>query len=126
MARGWHLKGRAERPAYVSLNKRGEIALNDRAFAAIMRPASVTLLYDPQTHTIGVKFPVTADSNFYMARRYGRERKMRIIRANRALKQFGIRVEHTLKFHNPPVISYRNEPMLLLELGQAITTQNYE
>jgi hypothetical protein len=117
MARGWHLKGRAERPAYVSLNRRGEIALNDRAFTTIGRPASVTLLYDPKTHTIGVKFPVSADSNFYFVRRYGRERKMRIVRANRALKQFGIRVDHTLKFYNPPVVTYRNEPMLLLDLS---------
>jgi hypothetical protein len=117
MARGWHLKGRAERPAYVSLNRRGEIALNDRAFTTIGRPASVTLLYDPKTHTIGVKFPVAADRNFYMVRRYGRERKMRIVRANHALKQFGIRVDHTLKFYNPPVVTYRNEPMLLLDLS---------
>jgi hypothetical protein len=118
IARGWHLKGRAERPAYVSLNKRGEIAMNDRAFAAIMRPASVTLLYYSQENIIGVKFPVTADRHFYMARRYGRDRKMHIVRAARALKQFGISVEQTLKFYNPPLVTYRNEPMLLLELGK--------
>jgi hypothetical protein len=41
-----------------------------------------------------------------MARRYGRDRKMRIVRAARALKQFGISVEQTLKFYNPPVVTY--------------------
>ena len=119
IARGDRRKGRAERPAYVSINKRGEIAMNDRAFAAIMRPASVTLLYDPEARLIGVKYPVSADRHFYMARRYGRNNKMRIIRAARALKQFGLQLEHTLKFYNPPVITYRNEPMLLLELDRA-------
>jgi hypothetical protein len=62
---------------------------------------------------------VAADRHFYMARRYGRNNKMRIIRAARALKQFGLQLEHTLKFYNPPVVTYRNEPMLLLELDRA-------
>jgi hypothetical protein len=48
---------------------------------------------------------------------------MHIVRANRALKQFGITIEHTLKFYNPPVTTYRNEPMLLLELDHKLTTR---
>jgi len=132
IARGQIRRGRPQRPAYVSINKRGEIAMNDRAFAAIERPASVTLLYlPPPRHrdgatpplaggelrgTIGIKCPVARDGNFFMARRYGRDSKMHIVRARRALKQFGLSVEHTLKFYNPPVIIYRNEPMLVLEL----------
>ena len=118
IARGDRRKGRAERPTYVSINKRGEIAMNDRAFAAIMRPASVTLLYDSQARIIGVKYPVSADRHFYMARRYGRNNKMRIIRAAHALKQFGISVDRTLKFYNPPVVTFRSEAMLVLELNR--------
>jgi hypothetical protein len=117
IARGQVRRGRPQRPAYVSINKRGEIAMNDRAFAAIMRPASVTLLHDSQARAIGVKFPVARDGNFFMARRYGRNSKMRIVRARRALKQFGVSVEHTLKFYNPPVIIHHNEPMLVLDLA---------
>jgi hypothetical protein len=83
-----------------------------------VRPASVTLLYDSQARIIGVKYPVSADRQFFMARRYGRNRKMRIVRAARALKQFVIRVEHILKFYNPPVVTFRNEPMLLLDLNK--------
>jgi hypothetical protein len=116
IARGSQRRGRVQRPAYVSINKRGEIAMNGRAFDAIQRPWSVTLLYDPKTHTLGVKFPVARDRHFFMTCLYGRGRRMRIVRANRALKQFGIRVEATLKFYNPPVVIYRDEPMLLLEL----------
>jgi hypothetical protein len=62
---------------------------------------------------------VSRDANFFLARRYGRDRKMRIVRASRLLKQFGLQLEHTLKFHNTPVVIYRNEPMLLLELAHA-------
>ena len=44
---------------------------------------------------------------------------MHIVRARRALKQFGLSVEHTLKFYNTPIILYHNEPMLVLELDHA-------
>lgn len=63
--------GRAPR-AYVSLNKRGEIAMNAEAYRRIMRPANVTLLFDAKRRRISVKFPVARDRNFFPARPYGR------------------------------------------------------
>ena len=123
MADGWQIAENErpgkwkQRPLYASLNKRGEIAMNERAFDAIRRPANVTLLYKPDQRIIGVKFPVAADRYSFPARRYGRNRKMRIIRAVRMMKQFGISIEDTIRFHNVPVVWFRNEPMLLLRLG---------
>lgn len=108
-----------DRPLYVSLNKRGEIAMNARAFAAIGSPYNVTLLYDEGKRSIGVKFPVSADGHFFPVKRYGRGRRMRIVRAARLLKQFGIAVERTLVFSPVRVETFRQEPMLVLELDTA-------
>lgn len=103
---------------YVSLNKRGEIAMNEQAFRAIGQPASVTLLYDTDARLLGVKYPVAIDRHFFTARRYGRGRKMRIVRAARLLKQIGITVGRTLVFENVSVEAFKpGEPMLVLDLN---------
>jgi hypothetical protein len=126
MRDGWEIclerprgKERVRPRVYVSLNRRGEIAMNEAAFSLIGRPASVTLMYDRANRSIGVKFPVAADRHFFPARRYGRGRKMRIVRAARALKQFGIEVERTIVFCDARVEMFRKEPMLVLELDRA-------
>ena len=153
-------KRQRERTPYISLNKRGEIAMNDQAFKLIRCPYNVALVYLPlseENHPVarttpasghpssgrrgaaspplletggelnppasgrrgvlGVKFPVAQDLYFYPVRRYGRGGRMRIIRAAHALNQFGISTDHTLKFYNPPILYYRNEPMLVLNLS---------
>ena len=92
--------------------------MNAAAFKAIGEPWNVAVYYQPGF--VGVKFPVWQDSDCFRVRRYGRGRKMRIVRASRLLKQFGLQLEHTLRFHNAPVVTYRNEPMLLLELDHAL------
>jgi hypothetical protein len=107
------------RPSYVSLNRRGEIAMNDKAFKAIGCPWNVTLLYDSERRAVGVKYPVSQDGHFFPVRRYGRGRRMRIVRAARLLKQFGITIEMTLVFSPVRVEIFRQEPMLVLELNEA-------
>lgn len=104
--------------AYVSLNKRGEIAMNAEAFRQIMRPASVALLFDAERRRIGVKYPVARDRNFFPARTYGRGRRMRIVRAARLLKQFGIKIERTLIFKNVETCRLNGDPMLVLKLDE--------
>jgi hypothetical protein len=115
------LKKQYVQRVYVSLNRRGEIAMNDSAFERIGRPATVTLMYDGANRAVGVKFPVPADRHFFPVRRYGRGGKMRIVRAARALKQFGIEVERTLVFRDVTVEVFRKEPMLVLPLDAART-----
>ena len=112
-------KSRVQGRIYVSLNRRGEIAMNAEAFKRIGEPASVTLLYDEKTRVIGVKFPVVMDRHFFPARRYGRGRRMRIVRAARMLKQLGIEVAATLVFPNVEVRAFGKEPMLVLGLNTA-------
>ena len=99
MRNGWEIcrereaRVEKERRVYVSLNRRGEIAMNAEAFRMIGRPASVALLYDDKTRRVGVKCPVEEDGNFFRVRRYGRGGRMRVVRAARLLKQFAIKVE---------------------------------
>ena len=112
-------KERAAPRVYVSLNRRGEIAMNAEAFYQIDEPANVTLMYDRKRRQIGVKFPVSKDGNFFRVRRYGRGGRMRIVRAARMLKQFGIEVENTLVFRDAATAVYRGSPMLLLPLDKA-------
>lgn len=124
MHEGWEIakaKPRASakrRRVYVSLNKRGEIAMNDEAFGRIRKPGSVTLLYWAAERCIGVKFPVGLDRNFFLVRRYGRGRKMRIVRGGRLLRQFGLTVERTLVFENPEIVEFRGVPMIVLRLDE--------
>ena len=70
------------RRVYVSVNGRGEIVMNAEAFRQIREPANVALLYDPKKRRIGVKFPVSGDNDrfFFPVRRYGRGRRMQMVR----------------------------------------------
>ena len=102
----------------MSINKRGEIAMNAEAYQRIKSPASVTLLYDTDSRRIAIKYPVAPDQNFFPVRRYGRGRKMRIVRAARLLKQFGITVERTLIYKTPETQFLDGHPMLVLKLDE--------
>ncbi|MEP6847421.1 MAG: hypothetical protein ABI999_01105 [Acidobacteriota bacterium] len=131
MSDGWQIaierpRGkRRETPMipYASINKRGEIAMNAEAFRRIGSPASVSLFFDRAQNAIGVKFPISADRNFFPVRAYGRGRRMRIIRAARLLKQFEIEINQTLAFRPTPIATYDGHPMLVLHLdaGKPIT-----
>jgi hypothetical protein len=119
---GWEIvkkgagKRRSARRIYVSVNRRGEIALNAEAFRVIGSPATVALLYNAKQNVIGVKLPVSADKHFFRARRYGRGGQMRVVRGRRLLRQFEITVDKTLGYVNPERVEFRGQPMLLLPL----------
>jgi hypothetical protein len=120
------IKPKPRRPGgervYVSINKRGEIAMNAAAFRRIGQPATVTLLYDDVHKRIGVKFPVPLDRNFFPVRRYGRDQQMRIVRAGRLLKQFNLKITQTLIYKNCPLQNLNGHPMLVLSLNEGLTT----
>ena len=121
---GWVIAKQRERKepraprVYVSINKRGEIAMNAEAFYEIDEPANVALLYDERQRRIAIKRPVTQDEHFFPVRRYGRGRKMRIVRAARMLKQFDIKVDRTLIFIEPEYDELDDQPMLVLNLDE--------
>ena len=105
-----------QRKVHVSLNKRGEISMNLAAFAAIKEPANVTLLFDAKQRRIGIKFPVTADKNFFPVRRCGRGARTRVVRALRLLRQSGFNIDETIVFKDIEIESLRGDPMLVLSL----------
>jgi hypothetical protein len=100
--------------------------MNAAAFHAIGEPANVALFYRPSggecgmqkapMGTIGVKFPVWQDREFFPVRQYGRGQKMRIVRAWRLFKQFDLRLDRTLVFKNVEVTLLDGQPMLVLDL----------
>lgn len=109
----------APRKLHVSLNRRGEIVLSQRAFEAIRQPASVTLLYDEKERRIAVKYPVQEDKFFFKVRRCGRGGKTRIVRAARMLRQFGLELDATYIFKDVRIENVRGHPALLLDLNTA-------
>ena len=104
---------------YVSLNKRGEIAINPAAWGALEKAVRVTLYYDKQTRQIGVKAQGFGERQWFPARAYGRGGRLRVVRAMRLLKQFGVVVETTLVFEDVKVTMMGKDPMLVLEMDKA-------
>ena len=102
---------------HVSLNRRGEFVMNEAAFIAIRRPASVALLYNKDTKEIAIKFPVREDRFFFKVRRCGRGGKGRIVRAGRMMKQFGIEVVKTVVFQDVRIETIREHNALILDAG---------
>ena len=95
--------------------------MNGKAFEAIGRPASVTLLYDAKTNRIGIKSPVAIDLHFFPVRRMGRGGKTLVVRAQRMLKQFRIEVPKTRMFRDVRCVRFEGSPMLLLSLDEAVS-----
>ncbi|MEO6052269.1 MAG: hypothetical protein ABIP78_13195 [Pyrinomonadaceae bacterium] len=88
-------KVRPERPHYVSLNKRGEIAINRVVWNKRGETYNLILLFRlPSTtasakrrhpssgmrRAIGIKFPVAGDDHFFEVGGYGRGRRLKIVR----------------------------------------------
>jgi hypothetical protein len=108
---------------YVSLNKRGEIVVNPAAWELMGRAVNVVLFYDEETKRIGIKGATQRDLDLkvFYARRHGRGGRLRIIRARRLLKQFGITITETLVFRD---LKVEPGPILVLELGDAEMSRN--
>lgn len=109
----WHWRRRP----YVSLNRRGEIAINEAAWEEIGCVWNVALYWNARKKHLGVKCVRWDDLYRFPVRTYGRGRRMRIIRGGRLLKQFGIEIGQTLRFNDIRSVTFRGEPMLVLQLG---------
>ena len=93
--------------------------LNCSALKLIDVAISVKLLYDAETKRIGIRGADQRDHalHTFSARRYGRGGRLRVIRARRLLKQFGITITATLVFGD---LIVEPGPMLVLDLGHSI------
>ena len=100
--------------ARVTLNFRGDLLLNRRAFEALEAPAAVTLLFDENNSVIGLKpadirlrnaFPIKQKDKWHN----------RIIHANPFCKHFKIHIERTVLFNE---VDIDNDGVMKLELGK--------
>jgi hypothetical protein len=93
-------------PPYASINRRGEIVLNPTVFAAMKGLNYVSLHYDESYGHLAIMRPTRA-GRIYRVRNFGRKGRLRVIRATRFLKHFGIDIHKTaiitdIKHHADP------------------------
>jgi hypothetical protein len=103
---------------YVSINSRGEIVINAAARELLNGANYVHLFYDAETNRLGIAWPKMDDYGLetFTLRRHGRGGRLRIIRARRLLKQFGITITETLVFRD---IKLESGPMLVFDLCES-------
>lgn len=106
---------------YASINRRGEIVINAPAQALIDGANYVELHYDAEANRIGLKWPKPATPfEVFSSRRYGRNGRMRIFRARRFFRKFGIEIDQTLSFRS---LTREQGPMLVLDLRNAVISR---
>ncbi len=95
---------------YATLNPKGDIVLSRFTFESLGSPEHVVLMYDERNHTIGVRPKSKAlAKNAYPVRASGRYGG-KVIRGYRLCREFGIRLENTVRF---PFAHIENEVLIL-------------
>ncbi len=116
---------RNERPRstnglYASINERGIILLNRRAYAELGRPEAVSLLFDEKLLTIGLRPSAPFLHTSFPLQPRGASGNM-IIRALPFVKANRISLAYTIKFLNPVI----EDGVLILDLNlSARSTQS--
>lgn len=98
---------------YATLNPHGDIVISRHTHEMLGAPDSYVLLFDRERAVIGLR-PARSEveKNAYPARGRGRHGGRRI-RGYRLCREFGIRVDHTVRFHR---CQMDNMGILLLDL----------
>ena len=104
---------------YVSINRRGEIAMSFDAYGRIREPVGVALLWDAPARRIGVKAALADDGWHFPVGKCGRGGRTLVIRAARLLKKFDIKIERTLRFRDVYWETLNDRQMLILDLNHA-------
>lgn len=100
---------------YVTMNRRGEIAMNGLTHNRLGAPAAFLIMFDKTNSRIALKPTGATMKNAYPARKYGR-RGGRIIRAYRLLTEFGIVLPDTIEFKDAEIDP---DTQLILDLRTA-------
>jgi len=100
---------------YVTMNRKGSIALNGTAYKRTGSPAAFLIMFDKVNSRIALKPTAAAMKNAYPAQKYGR-RGGRIVRAFRLLTEFGIDVPDTMEFKDAEI---DRDGQLILDLRTA-------
>lgn len=109
--------GRDKRKLCISLNRRGDLAINAPAWESMNRWFAV-LYFDREGNRIGLKPVRPGEENSFPMRRI-QDRDAVVIHASRFMRQFEIRIEETIRFVNP----YEGpNGIWILDLNTAIVT----
>ena len=82
---------------YASINPRGEIVLNPTVSAHLEGWNYVALHYDDATGNIAITRP-TWTGRVYNVKKFGRKKRLRVVRALRFLRHFNLQITQTLTF----------------------------
>ena len=104
---------------YVTMNRKGEIALSRITYEKLGEPAAFNLLFDMVNNRIGLKPTALAARNAYPVAKQGRHGG-RVVRAYRMTQEFGIDLPETIRFHN---VEIDQDGILILDLRTAKVSQ---
>ena len=89
--------GRRKLQPYASINPRGEIVLNPTVFPLLEGWNYVALHYDDATGNLAITRP-TWTGRIYNVKKFGRKKRLRVVRAARFLNHLGLKIEKTMIF----------------------------
>jgi hypothetical protein len=115
MSRNWDIydRGHDRTPPgglYVSMNSKGEIVLNAAAFEKLGAPKAVTMMFDMETSTIGLRPTSPLMPNAHpVALKEGNRRR---VGAPGFVRKYDIKLDGTIKFRTPAI----EDGILVLDL----------
>ena len=87
---------------YVTMNRKGEIAMNKVTHRRVGEPLAFHILYNRPNSLIALKPTTATMKNAYPVRRHG-GKGGRVVRAYRLLTEFGIKLPDTVEFADPEI-----------------------
>ena len=100
---------------YVTLNRKGEIAMSRRTWERLNEAKAFMLLFDPANNRIGLRPTSPQIRNAYPVMVHSR-RGAKKVRAYRLLQEYRITVPETLQFHDADI---DEDGVLILDLRTA-------
>ena len=100
---------------YLTINRLGSIVMNRITYERLGSPAAFHLMFDRLNSRIGLKPTTLSADHAYGPSTIGR-RGAKIVRANRLLREYGIRIPDTLEFQDVQIDA---DGMLIADLRTA-------
>jgi len=101
---------------HVHLNPKGEFVITMKTFEKLNSPDAVVLLYDRETHTIGVR-PSRIEVPHAIRVHSRHKRYNRVFRSLKFLEKHGIALKHSVQF---PTATVDEEGILILNLREMV------
>ena len=106
---------RAMAAHYVTMNRKGQIAMNRKTYEAFGEPVAVNLFFDKVNNRIGLKPTALAARNAFPVAKQGRHGG-KMVRAYRMMQEFGIDLPETIQFRD---VEIDEDGILILDLRTA-------